>query len=101
MIVLSAGVFFVVEDEVKVLKCIANDIRFNILTMLAEEEKCVCELIEELDKEQSLISHHLQSLRECGLIKKRREGRRIMYRLADESLPEFLEDVKELSKNYC
>ena len=101
MIVIFAGVCLVADDEVRVLKCIANDIRFNILTMLAEEEKCVCELIEELDKEQSLISHHLQSLRECGLIKKRREGRRIMYRLADESLPEFLEDVKELSKNYC
>lgn len=79
----------------------ADETRFQILLTLKKGERCVCEIMDELDKEQSLISHHLQTLRKCGLIHRRREGKKTMYRLSDPSILEFLADVKRLSKRLC
>lgn len=78
----------------------ADETRFQILMTLKKGERCVCGIMNELDKEQSLISHHLQTMRKCGLIYKRREGKKIMYRL-NPSILEFLADVEELSKRLC
>ncbi len=55
--------------------------RLRILQLLAEGEKCVCELIEELELSQAAISHHLRILRKIGLIRVRREGRWGFYSL--------------------
>lgn len=88
-------------EQLRFLKCVANETRLQILKLLEGEELCVCEIMEELNKEQSLISHHLQSLRECGLIQRRQKGRKIMYSLADSSVIKFLTDVEDLSRKFC
>ena len=61
----------------------------------------MCEIIKELGMEQSLISHHLQALRRCKLVKFRRDGKKKMYRLADPLILKFLSDVDGLSKKFC
>lgn len=61
----------------------------------------MCEIVDKLDKEQSLISHHLHALRRCGLICGRREGKKIMYRLADPSILKLLADVEKLASKFC
>jgi len=68
---------------------------------LERGERCVCEIMEELKKEQSLISHHLQDLRKCGIIRRRREGKKIMYRLADPSILGLLANVEKLANKFC
>ncbi|MEF8874885.1 MAG: metalloregulator ArsR/SmtB family transcription factor [Candidatus Thermoplasmatota archaeon] len=90
-----------IDKEIDVLKCIANETRYKILKLLEEKERSVNEIIEELDEEQSLISHHLKGARDCGLVKKRREGRKIIYSLANPEISDFLEEIKELSYRYC
>ncbi|MEF8836150.1 MAG: metalloregulator ArsR/SmtB family transcription factor [Candidatus Thermoplasmatota archaeon] len=90
-----------IDKEIDVLKCIANETRYKILKLLEEKERSVNEIIEALDEEQSLISHHLQGIRKCGLVKKRREGRKIIYSLANPEISDFLEEIKELSNRYC
>lgn len=57
------------------LRAAAEPLRWRILTLLAEEELCVCHLVEALDAPQSLISHHLRVLRDAGLV----EGERFRY----------------------
>ena len=57
------------------LRAVAEPLRWRILTLLAEEELCVCHLVEALDAPQSLISHHLRVLRDAGLV----EGERFRY----------------------
>ncbi len=78
----------------------ADETRFQILLTLKKGERCVCDITDELDKEQSLVSHHLQALRKCGLIHKRREGKKIVYQL-DPLVLEFLADVEKLSNKLC
>lgn len=61
----------------------------------------MCEIVEELEEEQSLISHHLGTLRRCGFVKFRQDGRKKMYRLAEPSLLKILTDLERLSKKSC
>jgi len=90
-----------IDRQLRLLKCVGDETRVQILLALKKGERCVCEIIEELGKEQSLISHHLQALRRCGLICGRRNGKKIMYRLADPSILELLTDVEKLTNKFC
>ncbi len=90
------------DEEVDLLKCVANSTRLNILKLLDERgEMCVSEIIDELNEEQSLISHHLKGIRGCGLVEKRRDGRKIVYRLSDPDISDFLDQVESLSTRFC
>lgn len=89
------------KNEIELLKCVGNEIRYRILQLLRENERCVSGIMESLDKEQTLISHHLRSLRECGLVEKEREGRKSIYKISDPAVLEFMEKVKELSDAKC
>jgi DNA-binding transcriptional ArsR family regulator len=51
-----------------------------------------------MGKEQSVISHHLASLRKCGLVKSRQVGKRVLYQVTDPKLIEFLKRGEELAK---
>ena len=90
-----------IEGQLTLLKCIADETRFKILLMLKDGDRCVCEIFMELGKEQSLISHHLKTLRKCGIVEYRREGKRIRYRLADPSVLDLLTKVEELADAFC
>ncbi len=69
-----------------VFRALGEKGRLKIIEILTGGEKCVCELIEEIDLSQAAISHHLMVLRKAGLIKVRREGRWGFYSLDKEGL---------------
>ena len=50
----------------------------------AEADICVCDLAESLNMTQSAISHQLRLLKQAGLVNGRREGKQIIYYLADD-----------------
>jgi ArsR family transcriptional regulator len=79
------------------LKCIVDDNRRNILKFLGKQEKCVCEIINHLHLEQSLISHHLQILKECGLLQSRQEGKNILYKITNQKINNVLKQIDEIS----
>jgi len=58
----------------KLLNLIASENKFKIILHLAQGEACVCDIGEKLGIEQSLVSHHLNSLRKAGLINDRKIG---------------------------
>jgi DNA-binding transcriptional ArsR family regulator len=59
---------------------IAEPRRREILDYLALEEKSVGEIVARLGLEQPSVSKHLRVLRETGLVRERRDGRRVLYR---------------------
>ena len=71
------------------LQALADEKRLRILDVLRGGERCVCELQSTLDMGQSLLSHHLRSLREAGLVRDRRDGRWVHYSLVPEALAEL------------
>jgi len=61
---------------------LADRTRLRLLNLMAEQEVCVCYFVEILDAPQPTISRHLAYLRRAGLVKARREGKWMHYRIA-------------------
>lgn len=69
----------------------AHPIRIRVLELLSENgEMGVSDLLKEIDIEQSHLSQQLGILRRGGLVSSRREGSHVIYRLAEERIPELL-----------
>ncbi|WP_027483265.1 ArsR/SmtB family transcription factor [Deinococcus pimensis] len=69
-----------------VLKALANDLRFDMIRILARGERCVCDLEAALDLPQSKVSYHLGVLRDAGLVASEPRGRNAYYRLLPEPM---------------
>ena len=65
---------------------LSDETRLKILELLRDGEHCVCELTEALELGQSLLSFHLKTLKEAGLVTDRRDGRWMHYALVPETL---------------
>jgi DNA-binding transcriptional ArsR family regulator len=65
---------------------IAEPRRRDILEFLAGDERSVGEIVDALEMGQPSVSKHLQVLREVGLVRLRREGRKTMVRINPETL---------------
>ena len=71
------------EKKGRFFKALADGIRLRILGLLAVREMCVCEVMVALDLTQPTASHHLGILETVGLVKHRKEGKWVFYRLSD------------------
>ena len=54
------------------------------VALSAADELCVCDLAWIAERSQNLISHHLKILRSTNLVRSRREGKMVVYRLTVE-----------------
>ena len=52
--------------------------------LLDARELCVCDLAWIAERSQTLVSHHVRTLRAHGIVRSRREGKMVMYALTDE-----------------
>lgn len=93
------------EDEIlydlaELFKIFGDSTRIKILYVLSESEMCVCDIAQLLGMTQSAISHQLRSLKQCRLVKARRDGKTVFYSLADGHvrtiLNQGMEHVAEL-----
>ena len=70
------------EKAAFILKTIAHPSRLAIVNILSKHEwKAVSEISNELDLEQSLTSHHLNTMKANGVLESKREGKSIKYKL--------------------
>ena len=79
------------EAIAELFKGFADTTRVQILSLLARQELCVTEIAEKVELSQSAISHQLRLLKQMHLIKFRREGKNILYSLADDHVLTILE----------
>ncbi|MCZ8270604.1 MAG: metalloregulator ArsR/SmtB family transcription factor [Beijerinckiaceae bacterium] len=68
------------------LKALSHESRLLLLCLLAERERSVSELEQILSLRQPTVSQQLARLRLDGLVSTRREGKSILYSLADEDV---------------
>jgi ArsR family transcriptional regulator len=73
------------EENVEVLKALADPNRLEILEILSPEIRCNCHLQDQLDIAPNLLSYHLKVLREAGLIEGTKRGRWIDYSLTSDA----------------
>lgn len=79
------------EQIAELFKGFADTTRVQILSLLVERELCVGDIAEAVELSQSAISHQLRLLKQMHLIKYRREGKNLLYSLADDHVLTILQ----------
>lgn len=79
------------SDLSDLFKVFGDTTRMKILFALFEAELCVCAISELIGMEQSAVSHQLKKLKTAKLVGSRREGKTVIYRLADDHVRGLVE----------
>lgn len=79
------------EQIAELFKGFCDPTRVHILSLLERQELCVTDIADAVSLSQSAISHQLRILKQMHLIKYRREGKNILYSLADDHVKTILQ----------
>jgi ArsR family transcriptional regulator len=79
-------------------RALSDDTRIRILEALVGKETCVCELVDRLDVAQPLLSHHLKTLREAGLVRAEKRGRWMFYSIDADALEQTAAALSKLAR---
>jgi ArsR family transcriptional regulator, lead/cadmium/zinc/bismuth-responsive transcriptional repressor len=71
-------------------QALADPTRVRMLKALSEGEWCVSDLTEALGMDQPAVSHQLKYLREMNLVRWKKHGRHVYYKLGDSHLRDIL-----------
>ena len=69
--------------------------RLRILSLLAQQNLCVCDLATALNMSESAVSHQLRTLRSLRLVSYQKQGRKVFYRLLDHHVLDLYQSVAE------
>ncbi|OCZ49866.1 metalloregulator ArsR/SmtB family transcription factor [Dehalobacter sp. TeCB1] len=74
-----------------VFKTLAHPTRIQIVKLLREGELCVCEILPNLDSEQSNTSQHLTVLKNKGIVESKKEGTKVIYSVKNKEVYQMIE----------
>ncbi len=81
------------------LRAIAHPMRIAVIDLLNENGKMsVTEIYSALDIEQASASHHLNILKNKGILVSKREGKKIFYSLKSVTLTEIIECINRCNE---
>ena len=69
------------ERSAELFHALSDETRLEIVEMLGNGERCVCDLTDALDAAQSRLSFHLKVLKDAGIVRDRKDGRWVHYEL--------------------
>jgi len=82
-----------IQLKSEVLKALAQPTRLKILECIRKGEKCICEIVPEINGEQSNISRHISVMQKSYLITTRKDGVRVMVKVKGPEVFEILDKV--------
>lgn len=72
---------------------LAEPARLKIMHAICEDERTVGEIVEDTGISQTNVSRHLGLMHRQGVVVRRRDGKQIYYRVADDTMPELCRAV--------
>lgn len=84
----------------EVAKALASGRRAEIVDVLAQGERSVEEIAEELGQSVANTSHHLRTLARAGLVRTRREGTRIFYGLSSDRVAGLWSALRDVAAEH-
>ena len=82
-----------IQLKSEVLKALAQPTRLKILECIRGGEKCICQIVPEINGEQSNISRHISVMQKSGLITTRKDGVRVMVKAKEPEIFEIIDRV--------
>ena len=83
-----------------VAQALGSGRRAEIVDVLAQAERSVEEVATEIGQSVANTSHHLRLLARSGLLRSRRDGNRVLYRLASERVGELWAAVRDVAARH-
>lgn len=83
----------ILEEMENMLNIASDYTRLKIMYSLLNGEKCVSEIVSEIDASQSLVSHQLKVLKDANLVGYKKEGTKVIYYLDDYHVRDLLNVV--------
>lgn len=83
------------------LQTLGNKIRWQIAHLLMEESCRSTEIAKKLGYEQSLVSHHLRRLENCGFVMVRKNGLERIYQINKKTIKPLLKLVDNHINKFC
>ncbi len=80
---------------------LANELKIGIILELRKGDKNVSELTEELDVEQSKVSHALKNLRACNIVDVESKGKERIYSLNKDTILPMLNLIDKHANDHC
>ena len=74
----------------EIARAIGNEHRLELLNLLAQGERCVERLAQITGLSVANASQHLQLMRRVGIVRSRRDGKNVRYRISDPSVLEMI-----------
>lgn len=87
------------EENSKLIKCIADPKRLEIIDILSKGEKCACDILDYFQFTQPTLSHHMKVLISCGLVESEKRGKSQYYRLNINNTNKLILFLLELTTN--
>jgi ArsR family transcriptional regulator len=69
--------------KARIFNALSDPVRLDMLEFLRDGEKCVCEIIPHVRLIQPVVSRHLKILKDCGMVKDRKDGNKRLYSITD------------------
>ena len=88
-----------IEKVSRIFKLLSDATRLKILLTLEQGERNVTSIAEVVQMEQSVVSHQLKLLKDNRMVKARREGKTVFYRLDDQHVFDILEETLEHTRH--
>jgi rhodanese-related sulfurtransferase/DNA-binding transcriptional ArsR family regulator len=88
------------EQLARVGKALASGKRLELVDLLAQGERDVASLAAAADLGVTTASAHLQTLRHANLVTTRRDGTRILYRLADHDVTDLYARLRDVAQSH-
>ena len=85
---MAVAAFSQTERAIELFHALSDETRLEIIELLRRGERCVCELTDTLDAAQSRLSFHLRVLKDAGIVRDRKDGRWVYYKLDSEAFEE-------------
>src|SRR5581483_1935662 len=85
------------DAQASVAQALGSGRRAEIVDLLAQGERSVEEIAGEIGQSDANTSQHLQVLARAGLVRSRREGTRVYYRLASDRVAELWAAVRDVA----
>jgi DNA-binding transcriptional ArsR family regulator len=82
----------------KTLKALSDPTRLKIVELLEDGEICACKFGPATKKAQPTVSQHLKILENAGIVKSRKDGKNIMYSVADKRIFSLIKSAREINK---
>jgi DNA-binding transcriptional ArsR family regulator len=77
--------------KAKIFDALSDPTRLEILEFLRASEKCVCEIIPQVGLIQPVVSRHLKILKDCGLVRDRKDGTRRLYSITEPKMFDIID----------